>query len=142
MIIQYFDEKRYKKHWDALISKKKYDDVNFSAINGGVDMDRGSHVVCFIHFKAAGEQAKFEKDFNFHILGKDYEVPDDATVIFGPDRPDPILGSDFNTFIRKHEENFKNIDMVTIKRSDRVGRSSMHGYNACKQLLARRIITT
>jgi len=139
MKIQYFDEKRNKKDWDTLKSKGKYADVNFQAINGGAAMDRGANIVCFIHFRARGQQASFVKDFNFHILGKDYEVPEDATVIFGPDRPNPILKMDFNTYLRKHKAEFAGAHLVTIKRNDKVATSAMHGYNACKQFLDRRL---
>jgi len=140
MKILYFDEKRSKKYWDALRSKKTYEGIVFESINGlSGRPTAGLKLVCFIHFKARGEQAKFEEDFNFHILGRDYEVPDDATVLFGPDRPHPILKMDFNTFIRKHKEEFKDADMVIIKRNDKVNTTSLHSYNACKQFLDRRL---
>jgi len=140
MKILYYEERKSKKYWDTLQSKNP--DIEFEAVDKRYVPRQGIKIVAFIHFRAAGQQDRFEKEFNFHILGKDYEVPEDATVIFGPDRPDPILGSDFNTYLRKHKEEFKDADLVTIKRNDKVARSSMHGYNACKQLLARRIIKT
>jgi len=138
MNILYFDEKRNKKDWDTLISNKKYGEIKFEKISGGSVMGRGSHIVFFIHFKGRGQQDRFEKEFNFHILGRDYEVPEDATVIFGPDRPHNILGMDFNNFIMKHKEEFKDNDLVTIKRKDGMKTNALNSWKACKQLLDRK----
>ncbi len=131
MKVLYYEETRSAKGWKAIRSKNP--DIEFETINKAyVPTGR---VVIFVHFKGRGQQKQFEEEFNFHILHKDYEVPANSVVMFGPDRPEPILGSDFNTFIRKHKEEFKDANLVTIKRGDKVLTTSLHSYNACKQFL-------